>query len=332
MAACAAQTRENYHGKLKAFGRMDGHNPNAVIVGFRHRDFHRLRAFPELPFHPVQVAAQGTSAGVDEFPGLLHNEPQTAPPLPGAAASKRQFHHAAVPYKLLYQLIWRGPNPLVMELPEFLQGLSHRTGSRAWLEIVEPPAVVDELQQLHVAAGEGRRPQCSHHGHLVGRAIDGPETVQQFPHVLSRHHHGLAFDSIRDIGLLQGLFQYVQAGPGWQQQADVPELGIAQGPGGVLPHLPPVTLDLQGQSRNCSRFLPPHVSRGSLQRLAHPVHAEWWRCLRWLPAGLQMLVICLDHRATLVRTVNGGVTAAHPLLEHVVGPIEYACLRPEVLA
>ena len=60
----------------------------------------------------------------------------------------------SLPNELLNQLVRRLQTTLLVGFAQHCEGLGHRARGAAGVQVVEPPPVVNELQQLHIAAGE----------------------------------------------------------------------------------------------------------------------------------------------------------------------------------
>ena len=94
-------------------------------------------------------------------------------------------------------------------------------GALAGVLVAEPAAALDPAHEVRIRAGEGRRAQRPHQGHLVRGVVDGAQAGQQVAHLLSRQEQRAALEPVRDARVFQRPLQATEVRPRWQQDGEI---------------------------------------------------------------------------------------------------------------
>ena len=255
------QARDHRHRELEALGPVDGENPHAVVVGLGQHRLGHPGVLGPLEAGPLQIAAQVAAAGVGPGPGLIDQEPQPPPRVPGPARHHRRLQRPPIPQQLLQQHGRAGPPPGIVQLPQMGQAVGHRVaGVISDVGIQREPAPETQLPvgQVVVAATVQRRAQGGHRGQLVGGVGCRGQGHQRVPHLPGGVHQRRGLDPVGDPGSVQGRLQGREAGAGRHQDGHI--AGSDRPPprlvGIALVHLPAL-LDGGGHRRGHRGRLHP---------------------------------------------------------------------------
>ncbi len=153
------QTGEDHDGKLEALRAVHGEDPNRRVVRLGGHGLVDTRIFFGLALSPLDEATQAGLAGVLPSPGLVEEEADPSPVIPGAAVTTRELEEATLPDNSFDRSAHAAP-PAFM--PVAAQGHQPRgdgivVGAPGWGIAAEVPAAtgLDVLEELGVAA-----PKC----------------------------------------------------------------------------------------------------------------------------------------------------------------------------
>ena len=215
--------------ELQALGGVDGHDPHGVVVGLGQDRFGHPAALAGLAGDPLEVLPEPAVRGLAPPPGLVDDEAEAPPHVPGPALGEAQLEQAPVPGDAVEQLAGGPPVPFVVELTEVGDAgqdrpVGHRVGLRSQ---VVPVAALDDLEaeQVVVTAGEQRAAQRRDDAEVVGRVVDGAQCHEEIPHGARHVHERARLGPVGDAGGVEGVLEERQRGAGRDEHGDVAEAG-----------------------------------------------------------------------------------------------------------
>ncbi len=248
-----AEAGEDHDGELEALRAVHGEEPQRGIVGLGGDGLLDPDALLGLSSGPLDEAAQAGPARLLPRPGLVEEEPDATPVVPGSVPGRRELQQVPLPHD---RVDGGGHAPPPSRLPEAAELAERRPDRAVGLavpSVVPASARAVVRHQLDVAAPERGGAERGDDRELVGRVVDRGEDLEHVPDLGGGEDEALALDADRDARVLQGALERGEHGPRRDEERDVVGGGRPNRAVRVV-HRPALADDLLHGGRHVVRF------------------------------------------------------------------------------